>query len=272
MDASGVSKAEGLWTFWHPNGQVRSRGHFAMGIPVGCVSRWDEDGTHHTGQWNSEKLVYEDVPCKGPTKKGLAELESNLEDARTDTVQFDLAVSTLVVGGGFGIRNDSYEVANPDLSANIELALRRHMGSLRMGALLARRTSDDGEHSGWIAAATMALPIPSFHDKLDLEASLALGVQGTSANLALREDPEYKATSPLRFFGLYTALEVQAVLPIHNSVAFVISGRAEGGIPTEWETTKYFRRGSEQPIPHTENWQVGRYSAGLGLGVRVLLH
>ena len=262
MDASGLSKAEGLWTFWHSNGHVHSRGHYAMGVPVGCVSRWDADGTQHTGRWNSEQLVYEDLPCAGPTTKGLAELESSLDDERTDTVEFDLSVSTLVVGGGFGIHNDSFEVGSPSVAANVEVAVRRHLGAFRMGAL----------HDGWIAAATLAYPLPSFHEKLDLEASLALGIQNTNSELVLRGDPEYKAISSPTFFGLYTAAELQAVLPIHDNVAFVLSTRAEGGIPSEREQTSYFQRGNEPPLPYEETWRVGRYSLGIGLGVRALLH
>jgi hypothetical protein len=272
MDASGASKAEGLWTFWHSNGHVRSRGHYAMGTPVGCVSRWDADGTQHTGRWNSEQLGYEDLPCAGPTTKGLAEIESSLDDERTDTVEFDLAVSTLVVGGGFGIHNDSFEVGSPSIAANVEIAVRRHLGTFRMGALLGQRNSDDGGHDGWIAAATLAYPLPSFHEKLDLEASLAIGIQNTSSELVLRGDPEIRAISSPTFFGLYTAGELQAVLPIHDNVAFVLSARAEGGIPSEREQTSYFRRGTEPPVPYEETWRVGRYSLGMGLGVRALFH
>jgi len=272
MDASGVPKAEGLWTFWHSSGHVRSRGHYAMGVPVGCVSRWDADGTQHTGRWDSEQLVYEDTPCAGPTTKGLAELESDLEEERTDTVEFDLAVSTLVVGGGFGIHNDSFEVGSPSIAANVEVAVRRHLGTFRMGALLGKRNSDDGGHDGWIAAATLAYPLPSFYEKLDFEASLAIGIQNTNSELVLRGDPEYKAISSPTFLGLYTAAELQAVLPIHDNVAFVLSTRAEGGIPSEREQTSYFQRGTEPPLPYEETWRVGRYSLGIGLGVRALLH
>ena len=272
IDANGVSHADGLWTFWHANGHVRSRGHFAGGLPVGCVSRWDEDGTAHTGRWNSEQLVYEDVPCKGPTKTGLRELESELEDERTDTVKFDLALSTLVIGGGFGIRNDGYVVGNPNMTSNVEFALRRHVGKLRLGAVVAQRWSDDGDHDGWLAAATTAYPIPSFHEKVNLEGSVALGVQRTFANLKLREDPDFESVNPLVFFGLYAALELQAVVPIHRNVAFVLSTRAEGGIPTDWETNTILQRGTEEPIQSVENWEIGRYSVGLGLGLRVLLY
>lgn len=265
----GVSSADDLWTFWHDNGRIRSRGHYLMGMPVGCFSFWDENGVHHTARYSAESKSFEPVLCKGPTKAGVDDLEEELQDARTDTVRFDMSIGTLFSRGGFGIANTSYEVAQPSLSHNVEVSLRRHMRYLRLGALLAARTSDDGGHTGWVAAVILARPLRSPHQRVRFDVSVALGVQRTDAELVFKGAPEVRGRKPLTFFGPYGALQFDAALIAHRHIDIVIAARAEGGVPRHWETTTIFEFPGMDPFRHEENWKIGRPSLGLGLGMRV---
>lgn len=272
LTTDGDSRPHGLWTFWHENGQVQRLGNYILGVPDGCFSSWEEDGTHHTWRWSEMEDRFERVACKGPTVASVGDLEDELSDVAEDTVQLDMSVGTFFSRGGLGIKTVDLVIREPGLSRNAELTLRKHFRRFRLGGLVALRSLDHGGYDAWVAAATVALALPSLHKRLSPHVSLALGAQRTEATLVLRQDTDFQSDSPLTVFGPYAALEVGAGFRAHRSVEFVLAARAEGGLPKEVTTTSVFRSGDLQPITRTAIWRVGRYSLGLILGLRVAVY
>jgi len=262
-----ASTPHGSWTFWYQDGSKRSQGEYLLGSPDGCFSVWDAQGHRHSQHWSNEDRQFQDSDCKGPTRDEVADIEDQLSDSRTDTPELDFSVSTMFTNRGFGIENSVYADKRPTVHQNVELAIRRHLRLVALGALTSVRISEDGDTRGWVAAGTVSIPLPSPSPRIAFEATAALGYQQTQARLRLPDDPELEALVPPTFSTPYGALQLDAQIPLQQVIAIVIGIRGESGLPNERENTAQFNT-PDGIIPYRHTWSVGRASLGLLIGLR----
>ncbi len=280
VDGRGTSLPDGLWTFWYPNGKLHSRAQYAAGRAVGCISTWDEDGTHRTHRapsqrpgedTNSSDLTPPSTQmCKGPSRAGVSELVSSLRDARSDTVRFDISAQATFLGGGFGTSNDAFAESDPALGANAEVAIRRHLRLLRLGARLSARTASDADYGSLVIAATAAFPLPKPHQHIDLEAEVGFGGHLVAASPSLSDG--HKSLQATYLANPYLSADLVGIIPISKSFSLLLSTRLETGHFANTERASTLQRGREQPINVPANWDYGRPELSAGLGVRISLY
>jgi len=262
--ASATSVPDGPWAFWYPDGRRRKLGTFARGRPIGCVATWDDRGARTTGVVVQDELRA--FPCEPLGGDAFDEVEARSQPvARRTTRWGDVALVAGAQGGPFGARGALQDEPDPRSRAAVEVAVRKHLGRVRVGGTLGARLADTLEGVAWGVNLTGAYELPVIPRRLGLELEGRLGLQ--YFDITARKYTTLGGTAEVGFFTPLLGARAALVVPLGTNTSLVGGVRLEATPPREQDLgLRYCGGGCGEPL--VERWTIGGVSYGADLGLR----
>ena len=265
VDFGARSVPEGLWAFWHPNGQRWVVGNYHRGLPVGCFATWDEAGKRSTGTVDGDQLHVE--PCTPPADDELLVVEGRVRAPDESPTWGDVSLQGLAGPNHIGASNGDQVDPDPAMTFAFSVTARKRFGRLRVGPTLGVRFANDNQSWGLAAGGSIGWELPSFHPRIDAEVSAELGAQRISVTAVRSMKP---GTGSLAFWSPLPAVQLGIAVALSPSLEALAQVRLDG-VPvhnTDRDVT-YCDLNCAAPVHET--WQIGGFAYGATLGLRLLL-
>lgn len=263
----GRSLPDGVWTFWKPDGSLWVVGAYDHGQPSGCFATWDAWGARVTGSVKGDELKAE--PCTPPSDDEAAVLDGRVKPVAKPpaAVRADLSVEGMGGPNHLGISNPDQLEANPTATYSFQVDARVRAGRWRIGPEVGVRLVDNDGGTGYLAGATLGYELPKLQRRLESEVALDLAVQHTRFSAQRRCIPGNAVET---FWAPVPAAELRVAFEMSPSLAAVAGLRVEGAPAyASARDVKYCVSGCTETVPET--WDVGGFSYGLTLGLRLLV-
>jgi hypothetical protein len=260
------SVPEGLWAFWHPNGQRWVIGNYHRGEPVGCFAEWDENGKRSTGTVQGDQLHVE--PCTPPPDDELAVIEGRARPHDESPAWGDVSLQGFAGPNHLGATNGEQISPNPGMTLAFSATARKWIGRLRVGPTVGVRVGDNSDGMGLVAGGTVGWELPSFHPRIDAEVSAELAVQRISVTAARSMQP---GTASLSFWSPLPAVQAGVAFALSPDLAAVATVRVDGVPARSVDRDVVYCDFFSCYAPVHETWQIGTFAYGVNLGLRLVL-
>jgi hypothetical protein len=207
------SVPDGLWAFWHDNGQRWVIGKYQHGEPVGCFAQWDEDGHAATGVVTGDQLHVSS--CTPPRDDEVAVVEGRAQVKPESRAWGDVSVEGLMGPNHLGAANPDQVSPDPGVTVAFTATARKRIGRLRVGPMFGLRWADSGEGTGYTGAVSVGWELPSFHPRLDAEVSAELAIERLDVT-ALRRN---LGTASLAFWSPLPAIQAGVAFELSPGLA-----------------------------------------------------
>lgn len=144
---------------------------------------------------------------------------------------------------------------------------RKRFGRLRVGPTIGVRFANENQAQGLAAGGSIGWQLPSFHPRIDAEVSAELGVQRISVTAERRMKP---GTGSLAFWSPLPAVQLGIAFALSPSLEALAQVRVDG-VPVRNADRDVTYCDINCFAPVHETWQIGGFSYGLTLGVRLRL-
>jgi hypothetical protein len=260
------SVPEGLWAFWHTNGQRWVVGIYHRGLPVGCFAEWDESGNESTGTVDGDKLHV--APCTPPPDNELAILEGRARPPDESPVWGDVSVQGFAGPNHLGANNGGQASPDPGMTFAFSATARKRIGRLRVGPTLGLGLADHSEGMDFFAGGSVGWELPSFHPRIDAEVSAELGAQRINVTAARSMQP---GTASLSFWSPLPAIQAGISFALSPGLAALATFRVDGVPARNVDRDVAYCDFGGCFAPVHESWQIGGFAYGVSLGLRVLI-
>jgi hypothetical protein len=259
------SVPQGLWAFWHPNGQRWVVGNYDRGMPIGCFEEWDEQGKRSTGTVEGNRLHVE--PCTPPPDDELVVVDGRARPSDGAPGWGDISLQGLAGPNHLGASNAEQVVPDPGMTFAFSATARKRIGRLRLGPTVGLRVADNSDGVGLFGGGAIAWQLPSFHPRIDAEVSAELGVQRIGVTAERRTNP---ATASLAFWSPLPAVQAGIAFELSPNLEALAGFRVDG-VParTVDRDVTYCDFGCFAPVHET--WRIGGFAYGIDFGLRLLI-